>query len=132
MIVGLKTSSDVTEFSLFDSVASKKAKAVTSWESKRELSEQLLGRLTNFLHDNHLDLEDLKGFIIFSGPGSFTSLRIGHTVLNALADSLGIPVAGAKDPGWQHSALNALKTARPGTPALPFYGAEAHITRPKS
>lgn len=132
MILGLKTSFDVTEFFLFDSAESKKPAAHESWESKRELSEQLLGKLTNFLRDNDLQLDGLTGIVIFSGPGSFTSLRIGHSVVNALADSLGIPVVGAKDPNWQHSALKALKSAKVGAPALPFYGAEAHITRPKS
>lgn len=132
MILGLKTSSDTTEFFLFDSMDSEKPRAHQSWESKRELSEQLLGHLTNFLRENDLGLDGLKGIVIYSGPGSFTSLRIGHSVANALADSLDIPVVGASDPSWQHSALKALKAAKPGSPALPFYGAEAHITHPKS
>ena len=132
MILGLKTSSDVTEIYLFESADSNQLKAHLTWESKRELSEQLLGRLNLFLEENNQDLHSLDGIIVFSGPGSFTSLRIGHSVVNALADSLGIPVSGAKDPNWQRSALKALKTAIPGQPVSPFYGADAHITQPKS
>ena len=132
MIFGLKTSSETTEFYLYGSADSKTAMSHESWESKRELSEQLLGKMTNFIESHGTKLHDLKGIIIYSGPGSFTSLRIGHSVVNALADSLEIPVCGAKDPNWEHSALKALKSVKLGTPALPFYGAEAHITRPKS
>jgi tRNA threonylcarbamoyladenosine biosynthesis protein TsaB len=130
MILGLKTSSDVTEFWLFDDKDS--AKAHDSWASGRDLSEHLLPRLTDFLTRNGEDLSRLAGIVIYSGPGSFTSLRIGHSVVNALADSLSIPVTGAQDPDWQKHALKALKGNPTGHPALPFYGADAHITRPKS
>ena len=130
MIFGLKTSSDITEFWLFDG-ASVKAKAHDGWTSGRELSDNLLPRLTEFLMQNGQDLSGLTGIIIYSGPGSFTSLRIGHSVVNALADSLSIPVIGAQDPDWQKHALKALESTPTGHPALPFYGADAHITRPK-
>jgi tRNA threonylcarbamoyl adenosine modification protein YjeE len=84
--------------------------------------------LAEDLTDPHL----VTVIIIFSGPGSFTSLRIGHAVVNALADSLGFPVVGARGDDWQEQGLSLVTSAKPGRPALPFYGADAHITRPKS
>lgn len=109
------------------------------WESGRTLADELLSRLQAFLAGHHATFTDLTGIVILSGPGSFTSLRIGHTVANALADSLGIPVAGAPsaavadvDTAWIVPALAALAATAPGTPALPHYGAEANITKPKT
>lgn len=101
------------------------------WESGRDLAEGLLDHIQALLDDQKIDRGELTGIIVFSGPGSFTSLRIGHTVANALADSLGIPVVGAMDDGWITHGVTLLRDAKHGVPALPVYGAEANITRPK-
>jgi tRNA threonylcarbamoyladenosine biosynthesis protein TsaB len=102
-----------------------------SWESGRQLSDELLSRLTSLLQEHGHQFSDLTGIIIFSGPGSFTSLRIGHTVVNALADSLGIPVTGATGDDWLTKGQAAIPSVKPGVPALPHYGAEANITKPR-
>ena len=132
MILALKTAGQTTEFWLFPSLDAAEPAAHTKWDSGRELSDQLLSRLQAFVETHDTNLSGLSGIAIFSGPGSFTSLRIGHSVANALADSLGIPVVGTTGEGWLASAQSALRTAKPGRPALPHYGADAHITRPKS
>lgn len=131
MILAIKTADYTTQLWLFKSGANPGQPDV-DWESGRALSEQFLGRLTQLIKSQHHTLKDLTGVIIFSGPGSFTSLRIGHTVANALADSLGIPVIGATGDHWLQRGTVAVATAKPGVPALPHYGAEAHITKPKS
>ena len=132
MILTIKTADNHTALCLFASAAAKSPAANLEWESGRALSDQLLGRLIQFLHEHHCELADLTGIVIFSGPGSFTSLRIGHTIANALADSLGIPLVGVRGEGWLGEGKDSLATAQVGHPALPYYGSEAHITRPKS
>jgi tRNA threonylcarbamoyladenosine biosynthesis protein TsaB len=132
MILALSTPDHVTRAWLFDRLAATQPLAKLGWESGRALSDELLGRLSKLLAENSAAPSDLTGIIIFSGPGSFTSLRIGHTVANALADSLNIPVVGARGNDWLGSGKTQLKTASSGTPALPYYGAEANITKPKS
>jgi tRNA threonylcarbamoyladenosine biosynthesis protein TsaB len=132
MILALKTSDNHTGFWLYAGIEAAEPAAHTEWESGRELSEQLLGRLKDFVESHHTKLTGLSGVAIYTGPGSFTSLRIGHSVANALADSLGIPVVGATGEDWLATAQSALRSAKPGRPALPYYGADAHITRPKS
>ncbi|MEO7617929.1 MAG: tRNA (adenosine(37)-N6)-threonylcarbamoyltransferase complex dimerization subunit type 1 TsaB [Candidatus Saccharibacteria bacterium] len=102
------------------------------WESGRGLSDELLGRITQLLEANNAALSHLTGVIIFSGPGSFTSLRIGHTIANALADGLGIPVVGVMGETWVEEGIVELKTSGVKEPALPFYGAEPNITKPKA
>jgi tRNA threonylcarbamoyladenosine biosynthesis protein TsaB len=100
-----------------------------NWESGRTLSDVILSRITKLVSQNNSALNELTGIIIFSGPGSFTSLRIGHTVANALADGLGIPIVGTMSDSWLQEGIIELKTTK--EPALPFYGAEANITQPK-
>jgi tRNA threonylcarbamoyladenosine biosynthesis protein TsaB len=124
MILVLKTADHTTKAWLY-----KDGKVAQSfdWESGRTLSDQLLARLQTLT-----DFKNLTGIVIFSGPGSFTSLRIGHTVANALADSLHIPVVGTSGDDWIAEGLKIVHSAKPGLPALPHYGAEANITKPKS
>jgi tRNA threonylcarbamoyladenosine biosynthesis protein TsaB len=128
MILALKTDGPTTSLWLVDGKVPSQPTA--EWDSGRELADGLLGWLTDRLAEHKLETGDFTGFIIFSGPGSFTSLRIGHTVINALADGLGVPVVGTRGDDWIPQGIDALKTTPAGRPALPFYGAEANITRP--
>jgi len=130
MILAIKTADLTSQLYLLS--ADGKVEHELSWDSGRGLSDQLLDKTQQFLTDAGTSPKDLAGIIIFSGPGSFTSLRIGHTVANALADSLGIPVVGAAGERWQTDGARQIKTTEPGRPALPHYGSDAHITRPKS
>jgi tRNA threonylcarbamoyladenosine biosynthesis protein TsaB len=41
-------------------------------------------------------MHDIEGVVCFKGPGSFTGLRIGLTVGNALAYAQNIPVVASK------------------------------------
>ncbi len=129
MILALRTDSDTTQIALFSTGSEPKLLAEEVWESGRQLADELPGKLQDFLVSSS---EALSGIIIFSGPGSFTSLRIGHTVANALADSLNIPVLGARGERWIQSGLKAIAASKPGSPALPFYGADANISKPKT
>lgn len=132
MILALKTSDDTTHLWLYASISDQVPTAELSWHSGRSLADQLLQGLTEFVEAHTEGLTALTGIVVFSGPGSFTSLRIGHTVANALADSLAIPVAGAIGPDWIPAALTVLASTPTGQPALPHYGAEANITKPKT
>lgn len=131
MILALKTADRTTQAWFIEPANAKVGRPQLEWESGRQLSDELLTRLAELAKPLG-GLEGLTGIIIFSGPGSFTSLRIGHTVVNALADGLGIPVVGTAGDHWLADGLKALATAQSGRPALPEYGAEAHITRPKA
>ena len=131
MILALKTSDSTTHLALYDPAAYTKPAAEVTWESGRQLADQLLSRIDELLAARPEAQQTLTGIVIFSGPGSFTSLRIGHTVANALADSLNIPVASAKGDNWIHQAIASLASTHTGHFALPFYGAEANVTKPK-
>lgn len=132
MILALKTADATTQLWLIDPAQPTPIEPTLTWESGRTLADQLLGRITNTLAEVHASLSDLTSIIIFSGPGSFTSLRIGHSTANALADSLNIPVVGTQGDDWLAQGRDQLTKAPRGRLALPHYGSEAHITRPRA
>lgn len=101
------------------------------WEANRELAKGLLGYLKEILTQHEGEFSNLQGIGVYKGPGSFTGLRIGLTVMNTLADSLAVPIVGASGDEWIDSALTMLSGGENHRIVLPDYGAEAHITKPR-
>lgn len=101
------------------------------WQADRELAKKLLGYLRDQLEKNGKTWTDISGIGAFEGPGSFTGLRIGLTVLNTMADAENIPIAGTKGDDWQAQAVARLQAGENDKIVLPFYGGEAHITKPR-
>lgn len=60
--------------------------------SGRELNKRLLPEIESLLRERGFDKTDLTGIVVVLGPGSFTAVRIGVAVANALAFALKIPV----------------------------------------
>ena len=105
--------------------------AETHWQAHRELSDTLLKAIESELHALDADWSDLTGVGIFKGPGSFTGLRIGMTVANTLSQSLGIPIVATQEDSWAEAALERLSNNETDTIAMPEYGGEANITKPR-
>lgn len=57
-------------------------------------SQALLPLILKILEKNKFDFKDLKGIEVETGPGSFTGLRVGASVAQALGFALKIPVNG--------------------------------------
>ena len=134
MILALATTGPTTELWLLPPGATGLTTALSheQWESERGLADGLLSHIERLCLAQQSDINSLTGVVIMGGPGSFTSLRIGHTVANALADSLAIPVASGEGDNWMIDALKRLATAKPGEPVWPFYGADVNVIRPKA
>jgi len=86
------------------------------WDSGRDLAEKLHEFLRDKLSENHATWQDIEEITFMSGPGSFTGLRIGAAVVNALAAELNIPLYNHKGERVQI--------------ILPDYGRGANITAP--
>lgn len=102
-----------------------------AWQADRTLAKNLLSYLHEQLEKNNKNWRDISALGAFKGPGSFTGLRIGLTVLNTIADSENIPILGETDEDWQEKILHRLKKGENDRVVLPFYGSEAHITKPR-
>lgn len=101
------------------------------WQADRTLAKGLLAFLEEQLSRNDKTFNDIAGIGAFQGPGSFTGLRIGLTVLNTIADAQHIPIVGAVGEQWQKEATDKLRQGKNEEIVLPFYGGDAHITKPR-
>lgn len=59
-------------------------------------SQVLLNLITDILKENNMEFKDLKEIEVEKGPGSYTGLKVGASVANALGFSLNIPVNNKK------------------------------------
>lgn len=101
------------------------------WPAHRQLAETIHPKIKELLSSQAKKLEDIEGIVCFQGPGSFTGLRIGITVANALAMGLSVPIVATQDPGWVEHGIQRILGGDTDYPALPHYGAEVHITQQK-
>ncbi len=92
IILALSSATAQTEVALIDGP---KIIFQKKWNSQADEAEKLLPALASALHK----LEKFSksngkpdGILTISGPGSFTGLRIGVTIANTLAYSLGVPI----------------------------------------
>jgi tRNA threonylcarbamoyladenosine biosynthesis protein TsaB len=56
-------------------------------------SAQLVPKITNLLGAYKIAKNQLDAFVVASGPGSFTGLRVGIAAVKGLAEALGKPIA---------------------------------------
>lgn len=82
-----------------------------------DLAEKIFSFIHDKLQANGADWQDISEITFYSGPGSFTGLRIGAAIVNTLADQLQIPLYDQH--GTKHQII------------LPDYGRPANISAPK-
>ena len=110
-------------------------------EINRNMARDIIKFIEDCLAERYLTWQDLKGLAVFAGPGSFTGLRIGATVMNTLSDGLIIPIVSVKNSDsskifegvedWRDLAKDRLRNQENDKIAQPFYGAGANITKPR-
>lgn len=83
----------------------------------RDLAEKLLDFIKQKLQKNNKSFQDITKITFMSGPGSFTGLRIGATIVNTLSHELKIPLYDHH--GIKHSII------------VPEYGHPANISQPQ-
>lgn len=105
--------------------------AYVTWQAHRQLAETIHLKVEELLRTQAKTLDDLDGLVAFKGPGSFTGLRIGLSVANALAYSLGIPIVTAATENWITQGIQALQAGTDEKIGLPEYGATANVTLPR-
>ena len=128
MILAIRTDKPEAELYLINNG---KVESEIKWEAHRELADTLLLKINELLKSKNITQADIKGIIMHTGEGSFTGLRIGTTVANAMAYSLSVPIVAAKNDEWIKSGLDLIKSVKVGDLVVPEYNAEPNITKPK-
>jgi tRNA threonylcarbamoyladenosine biosynthesis protein TsaB len=127
VILLLDTSTDVCKLTI---VAADR-KLYSEWLAERLLAKNLLSYLKEQLASHSKTWDDITGLGVFTGPGSFTGLRIGTTVFNTIANSQHVPIVGSNGKAWQQKALKKLAEGHNNQIVLPFYDKAANITKPR-
>lgn len=128
MILTIRTDKPEAELGLYEG---QEQIVYETWEAHRQLSETILSKIEQLLASEQKQWTDISGIVCFEGPGSFTGLRIGITVGNALANSYDLPIVAAGGDNWIQDGITKL-TEHPNTRiVIPDYGRDARITTPR-
>ena|SRR3990167_2108523 len=128
LILTIRTDKPEAEVGLFND---EQELAYEKWQAHRELSKTIHQQIAKILQIVSKEWTDIGGVLCYRGPGSFTGLRIGLTVGNALAYGLEIPIVSAGGKDWIKKGVKQILAGKNEKIALPKYGAPVHITKPR-
>ena len=128
LILTIRTDKPEAEIGLFEGEHELKYEM---WQAHRALAETIHMKIDELLKAQQKELKDIAGIVVFKGPGSFTGLRIGITVANALADALGARIVSETEDTWALKGIARLQEDENEIITLPEYGGEPNVTQPK-
>jgi tRNA threonylcarbamoyladenosine biosynthesis protein TsaB len=102
-----------------------------NWQAHRTLADTIHIKIKSLLDESGKTLNDIHGLVCFRGPGSFTGLRIGLSLANALTQSLNLAIVGTDGALWQEKGIQRLIAGQDDKMVLPHYGSKVKITKPK-
>lgn len=127
-ILTIRTDQKISEVGLFKS---QKKLEYASWKAHKKLSVTIHKKIESLLDSQDLSWGDIEGLIFYEGPGSFTGLRVGASVVNALASSLDVPAVQASGKSWIKNGIEKLAKKSSDNLVTPRYGGTIHITKPR-
>ena len=128
LILVIRTDKSEAEIGLYEDETKL---AYEIWQAHRQLASTLHEKIDGLLRGQKKELKDLGGIVCFTGPGSFTGLRIGLTVADVTAYGLDIPIIGSQGEVWLDVGIKRLLAGEDDRIVLPNYGAPVHITQQK-
>ncbi len=128
LIITLRTDKPEAEIGLYDD---EKRLTYSTWEAHRKLAETLHAKIKEVLDGQGKSFSNLNGVVIYKGPGSFTGLRIGFSVANALADSIKIPIIAEPNKDWIMAGTSRIMAGENEIIAHPDYGSAPRVTTPR-
>jgi tRNA threonylcarbamoyladenosine biosynthesis protein TsaB len=128
LILTIRTDKPKAEIGLF---RDGKTLAYTEWEAHRQLARTVHEKVRVILDEIKGSWTDIEGIAVYKGPGSFTGLRIGASIANALAYGLKVPVISASGENWIKDGIQALASGKGQNIVLPEYGSDPNITQPR-
>src|ERR1035437_6876639 len=124
IVLTLRADRPEAELGLYDD---QKQLAYTKWQAHLELSNTVHKEIKKILTKSSISLDDLEGIVCYSGPGSFTGLRIGLSVANTLAYAQDIPIVAKTGQDWIEAGIKDLLAGKNDKIALPKYGSPPNI-----
>jgi tRNA threonylcarbamoyladenosine biosynthesis protein TsaB len=103
MLLAVDTSTQTLGLALYDG---SRVPAESIWQSRARHTVELASAVDRMMKQTGLAPADLTGLAVATGPGSFTSLRVGIAFIKGMALGLKIPIAGVP-------SLDALAAAYP-------------------
>jgi tRNA threonylcarbamoyladenosine biosynthesis protein TsaB len=128
IILTIRTDKPEAEIGLYDE---RWQLTYQTWQVHRQLAENLHQKIMQLLKRETKDWNDIQGIVAYQGPGSFTGLRIGLSVANALAYSYHLSITGATGNDWVEQGIETLLAGKGSTQVLPEYGSPVHVTQPR-
>ena len=128
LILTIKSDAPEANLGLYDNSTLLKQE---NWLADRNLADTIHLKIEALLKSIGKDWSDISGLVCFEGPGSFTGLRIGLSVGNALAYGLSAPIVGSRGKDWVEMGIKKLLAGKNDQLVMPHYGSEPHITPPK-
>lgn len=128
IILTIRSDKPEAEVGLFDN--EEKELGYTKWIAHRKLGRTIHLRTQDLLEKQNITWQDIQGIVFYKGPGSFTGLRIGAAVANALAMANHAALFQASGEDWIAQGIDKLKQGKSMT-AQPEYGSAPHITQQK-
>ena len=128
IILTIRTDNPQAEIGLYDD---DQQLGYEVWQGHRQLAETLHIKINDLLKSQNKDWPDITGVVAYQGPGSFTGLRIGLSVANAIANANSAPIVATTGDKWVTEGLELLGQGKGTTSVMPEYGAPVHITTPK-
>jgi len=129
MILSLRSDNPEAEIGLFDKTG--KQLACESWTAHRQLAETIHKKIEGLLNSQETEWSSIEAVVVFAGPGSFTGLRIGVSVANALGGGLNVPVVATSGEDWLRLGVKKFKDLLGFIAVEPNYGAPVFTTKPK-
>lgn len=127
MIILLDTSQPTSYLTLID----RDKEYIDEWDSGRGLAKSLLGYLDKQLTSHNSSWKDLDYIGVKAGPGSFTGLRIGLTVMNTIAVNNKVPIVSGVGENWKDEVREKINLKKDEKVVLPVYDKGPNITVPK-
>ena len=127
-ILALRTDKPEAELYIYDG---QKKLAEIKWKAHRRLAETIHNKVDEILNKSSISLSEIDGIVFYKGPGSYTGLRIGASVANAISYAQKTSVISSGDEAWLKSGIVDLLAGRNDKIVSPEYGAPPRTTQPK-